>query len=173
MSAATDFFTIVNPARSGASFSADRVYRYSLWRQWNDVLPVFVVIGLNPSTADETLDDPTIRRCLGFAKREGCGALVMLNLFALRATDPKTMLGHPEPIGQHNDSTIREYAQREGHVIVAAWGAHGSHLGRGETVRARVPGLRCFGLTKGGEPKHPLYLSSNAPLVRLPVERVG
>jgi len=91
-----------NEVVSGATFSTDRVYRYALWRVWDAALPSFVVIGLNPSTADETENDPTIRRCIGFAKREGCGGLVMLNLFAVRATDPRVMMAHPEPIGPDN-----------------------------------------------------------------------
>lgn len=164
--------------RNGATFSNCKTYRYALWRKWVDSpLPrTFVVIGLNPSTADETQDDPTIRRCIGFAKREGCGKLVMLNLFALRATDPSVMLHHPDPVGAGNDAVIDVYATRAGaaapekrDIVVAAWGAHGSHLNRAMEVRAilakhGVP-LYCFGRTKAGAPKHPLYLKGDTPLV--------
>lgn len=149
----------------GATFSDDRAYRYSLFRQWCDVQPTLVVIGLNPSTADEYEDDPTIRRCIGFAKREQCGTLVMLNLFAIRATDPRAMLAHPEPVGAENDATLRGYANRFGSIVVAAWGAHGIHRGRDKVVAALIPGMRCFGITKSGQPKHPLYLAANTPLV--------
>jgi hypothetical protein len=126
-----------------------------------------VVIGLNPSTADESLDDPTIRRCLSFARREICGGLVMLNLFAIRATDPKVMLRHSSPVGPQNDAVIQEYATSGG-IFVAAWGAHGPHLNRAMEVRtllrsAGVP-LYCLGRTKSGSPRHPLYLKADAPL---------
>jgi len=152
----------------GALFSQDRVYRYALWRVWNDALPSFVVIGLNPSTADESVDDPTIRRCVGFAKREGCGRLVMLNLFAIRATNPRVMRRHAEPVGPKNDHAIRHFTNRADVLhVVAAWGAHGSHRGRDAEVRALVSDMRSFGITKSGQPKHPLYLPADAPLIRL------
>lgn len=151
-------------ADRGAMFSDDRVYRYSLWRRWDRALPTFVVIGLNPSTADEATDDQTIRRCISFAKREGCGKLVMLNLFALRATDPRVMLAHPAPIGEINDAVIRAHVVRGG-IFVAAWGAHGGHRGRDQAVLSLVPSLRCFGRTLAGHPRHPLYLRGDSPLV--------
>jgi hypothetical protein len=125
-----------------------------------------VVIGLNPSTADNTKDDPTIRRCVGFAKREGCTGLLMLNLFALRATDPGALYGADDPIGPQNDATLDTYV-RAGAVRVAAWGHHGDLHGRGRAIQARFPDLLCFGTTKGGHPRHPLYLPSDAPLIPL------
>jgi hypothetical protein len=159
--------------RKGASFSPDRQYRYALWREWSESnARNLVVIGLNPSTADEREDDPTIRRCVAFAKREDCGGLVMLNLFALRATDPRVMKAHPEPIGAENDDAIRHWtrpATGYSPLVVAAWGVHGSHLDRAMTVRLLTPRLRCFGVTKDGHPRHPLYLRADAPLVPYPL----
>lgn len=157
---------------STAHFSSDRLYRYSLYRDWDrwQNMRSFVVIGLNPSTADEFVDDPTIRRCIGFAKREGCGRLVMLNLFAIRATDPKVMLAHAAPIGDENDAVIRHctsFTTGRPPLVVAAWGAHGHHLGRDREVRRLVADLRCFGTTKDGQPRHPLYLKADTPLVPL------
>lgn len=152
----------------GARFSADYVYRYTLWRSWSGRGRWLVVIGLNPSTADAVKDDPTIRRCIGFAKRERLGGLFMLNLFALRATDPKVMLAHADPIGAENDQFIWEYACNNHAVVVAAWGAHGNHRGRADAVRKMVPGLKCFGLTRDGHPRHPLYLRADTPIVDFP-----
>lgn len=152
----------------GAIFSPDYAYRYVLWRVWSKGGRSLVVIGLNPSTADATHDDPTIRRCIGFAKREALDGLIMLNLFALRATDPKVMMGHLDPTGADNDRRLREYAQRQRGIVVAAWGAHGIHHGRAAAVRRMIPGLKCFGLTRDGQPRHPLYLRADTPLVDYP-----
>jgi hypothetical protein len=158
----------------GAYFSPDRVYRYMLYRDWASWsnMRTLVVIGLNPSTADENDDDPTIRRCIGFAKREGCGRLVMLNLFALRATDPRVMKAHRDPIGAENDAVIRHWTRDEcdwSSIVVAAWGVHGVHMGRSVTVRLLTPQLYCLGVTQTGQPRHPLYLHGDAPLVRYPL----
>jgi hypothetical protein len=165
--------------RKAATFSDDRRYRYTLTRDW--AAPSarrLVVIGLNPSTADENRDDPTITRLIRFAMREKMGGLVMVNLFAFRATDPKEMKSVDSPVdnfphGCANDSVIlAECTPLIGvdPVVVAAWGAHGGHLNRGRDVREMlnrydVPVFH-FGLTKHGFPKHPLYLPSDAPLTR-------
>lgn len=142
----------------GAKFSEDRVYRYQLWRVWDDKKPYLNVIGLNPSTADERKDDPTIRRCISFAKAWGFGGLYMTNLFAYRATKPADMKKYPEPIGQENDRYLRETAINSG-LCVAAWGANGGHQGRDAQVEALIPNLYVFRLTeKSGVPEHPLYL---------------
>lgn len=154
--------------KSGASFSPDRAYRYTLWRQWGDSKFV-AFIGLNPSTADETLDDPTIRRCLGFAKAWGFGGLLMLNIFALRSTDPRQLLKVEDPIGpENNDRLQRGVTVSE--LVVAAWGVHGVVGNRGRDVielLADQTTLMCLGRTKDGYPKHPLYLPSSAELVAL------
>lgn len=162
----------------GASFSLDRIYRWRLWRVWNEAQrTTLVVIGLNPSTADEQEDDPTIRRCVGFAKREGCGSLVMLNLFAYRTTNPRELtslyLLREDPVGKMNDAAIVEACTRPDVIVVAAWGNHGSMRGRDQDVRALLMrhgvSLRCFGLTGEQSPRHPLYLPSAQPLVDLQV----
>lgn len=141
-----------------------RQYRYSLWREWigGDGFAMFV--GLNPSTADETNDDPTIRRCIGFAKEWGFAGLCMTNLFAFRATDPSDMLRAVDPIGPENDSYLQGVAMHAG-VVVAAWGTNGTHLGRDIAVRQMIPSLKILKLTKDGHPGHPLYL----PKTLLPV----
>jgi hypothetical protein len=114
-------------------------------------------IGLNPSTADETVDDPTIRRCLSFAKAWGYDGMSMANLFAFRATDPAVMLSEPEPIGSENDTYLLNMARRAG-IVIAAWGTQGGHLGRDASVRKMIPNLHYLRLTKDGHPGHPLYL---------------
>jgi hypothetical protein len=131
-----------------------------------------VFVMLNPSTADAFVEDPTIRRCLGFARRWGCGGLVVVNLFALRATDPKVMLSHAEPVGARNDDVIRAVAGMNVKVWVAAWGRPGTHCGRAVQVRellaARGVQLQHLGLTDGGQPRHPLYLAAGTPLTPVP-----
>lgn len=143
--------------KSGATFSPCRKWRYTLWREWDSELPTMCVIGLNPSTADETKDDPTIRRCIGFARDWGFGKLTMLNIFAWRDTDPRGMKAAAEPVGADNDMAII-VATNTHHLTIAAWGVHGAFKDRGEEVRAMLQEVYHLGLTKDGHPKHPLYL---------------
>lgn len=145
--------------KSTATFSPCRTYRYSLWRRWGKPEQGYAMfIGLNPSTADEVEDDPTVRRCIQFAKDWGYGALCMTNLFAFRATDPGVMKAHPEPIGPDTNTVLVELAKSAG-VVIAAWGNHGSHRARDRQVIALLPNLRCLKVTKADQPSHPLYLS--------------
>ncbi len=140
-----------------AVLSNDRKYRYSLFRDWEGAEGYVMFIGLNPSTADETKDDPTIRRCIGFAREWGYGALCMVNLFAFRATNPADMKEAFDPIGKENDSTLLELADGA-EIVVAAWGIKGSWLNRDKEVQSLIPYMFHLGLTKEGYPKHPLYL---------------
>lgn len=143
---------------SSATFSPCRTYRYSLWRRWGAPEQGYAMfIGLNPSTADEVEDDPTIRRCVQFAKDWGYGALCMTNIFAFRATDPAVMKAQPEPVGPDTDAVLVALAKTAG-VVVAAWGNHGSHRGRDQQVIALLPRLACLKVTKARQPSHPLYL---------------
>jgi hypothetical protein len=152
---------------TGAEFSRCRTWRYALWRVWGaeraDKGKFCAFIGLNPSTADETRDDPTIRRCIGFAKAWGYQGLYMLNLFGFRATDPKAMQAAADPIGPGNDRAIAFYAERC-ELLVAAWGAGGVFQNRGAEVaafvRQRGRDLHCLGLTEQRLPRHPLYMPS-------------
>lgn len=159
----SELFRLAALEPKGATFSPDRRHRYTLWRDCLlgvDNVSTLVVIGLNPSTADEKVDDPTIRRCLGFARAWGFGRLVMLNLFAFRATDPADMKRAADPVGPENDTTL--IAETKGRAVLCAWGADGGFLGRSGVVRRLLEGrdLRCLGRTKSGEPKHPLYLAA-------------
>lgn len=143
-------------------FSECRLFRYTLWRQWDLTNSTYVMfIGLNPSTADEKLDDPTIRRCIQYAKDWGFGALCMTNLFAYRATEPIKMKSYPNPVGPENDRWLVACA-REAGVVVAAWGNNGQFLGRNEEVMNLLDHLHCLRITKERQPEHPLYLPKNA-----------
>jgi hypothetical protein len=156
--------------QDAAVFSPDGAYRYMLSRIWGTEPPTVFVM-LNPSTADAAADDPTIRRCLGFARRWGSGGLVVLNLFALRATDPRVMLAHPQPVGERNDAVFEAVTSMHAYRWVAAWGVNGTHQGRDARVRELLAGegvrLRCLNRTRDGHPQHPLYVRADATLTAL------
>ena len=113
---------------SSALFSECRTYRYALWRVWDESLDSILFIGLNPSTADESHNDPTISRCINFAKKWGYGGLCMANLFAYRATQPRIMMLADDPIGPDNDQILFDLVSKAD-IVVAAWGNHGSLWG--------------------------------------------
>lgn len=154
---------------ASATFSDCRTWRYVLWRRWDKNKLMAAFIGLNPSTADEITDDPTIRRCCDFARRWGFGGIYMLNLFAFRATDPKEMKAAQDPIGPDNDRCIAVCAFKAEKVIFC-WGNHGAHLGRGKEIMGKIGPAECFGFTKAGEPKHPLYLRADSETVPVVVK---
>ncbi len=146
---------------SGADFSVDRTYRYRLWRTWEPARPPLLFVLLNPSTADGNKNDPTVARCILRAQRLGYGGLEVVNLFAYCATDPRVMKAHTDPIGRDNDAAIAAAVSRAG-LVIAGWGAHGAHMDRGRQValqlrRIGYP-LYHLGLTKTGQPTHPLYV---------------
>ena len=133
---------------------------------------VCIFVMLNPSTADANLDDPTIRRCISFAMREGCGALWVINLFSFRATEPKDMKNAADPHGPRNDQVLDEvlgYAKRYGHLVIVGWGAHGTYKSADLHVAALANKhqitLHCFGTTGVGQPRHPLYVKGDTPLM--------
>lgn len=155
----------------------DGPYRYLLQRDWwqrdNPRGPIDLVtfVMLNPSTADGQVDDPTIRRCIGFARREGAQRLTVVNLYALRATDPGELSAHPDPVGIGNDALLADVARDHDRFrTVVAWGAH--KMATAERIRiladaATTAGttLWCLGTTKSGAPRHPLYVKADQPLV--------
>jgi len=151
-----------------AKLSADGIYRYRLGRRWEEEGAPILFVMLNPSTADARIDDRTIRRCMSFAKREGAAAIDVVNLFALRSTDPRALVKNADPIGPENDAEIRE-ALFGAKLVIAAWGsgvpkAHGGRAARVlEMLNTRpVWALR---ITATGAPEHPLYIPGDAPLV--------
>lgn len=143
-------------------------YRYSLVRAWDEGLPRACFCLLNPSTADGRHDDPTLRRCVGFARAWGFGSVEVVNAFALRATDPRMLARAEDPVGAGNDRAIVRAARRAG-VVVAGWGNAGALGGRGDAVRRVLGGfdVMTLGVTKRGEPRHPLYVRRDAALVAL------
>lgn len=156
---------------SGAEISDCGTYRYSLWRAWAPLLPTCVFAMLNPSTADATEDDPTIRRCIGFARREGCGRLVVVNLYSLRSTDPRVLGRHPYPNGPYAARIIAETLSAADGPVICAWGSDPAARDQAgfmlDLIRAYGKVPMCLGQNKDGQPKHPLYLRVDAPLVPL------
>ena len=151
-----------NRISSGATFGPRRRYRYRLWRTWNSDEARVLFVLLNPSTADERVNDPTIRRCIGFAQTWGYGGVEIVNIFAYRSTDPAALREISDPIGPRNDYHIKA-ARRRSARCIAAWGNHGAHLERGARVlRAlgRLGEVECLCETKTGQPGHPLYISA-------------
>lgn len=158
----------------GAHISPCGDYRYNLWRLWNTTNRV-VWIMLNPSTADASVDDPTIRRCMGFTKQWGVGGIMVVNLFALRSPSPKDLLIHASPVGLFNDHAIKEalYAVKDNYVI-AAWGALKKPFRQRALDVVAMCGdmgvqLLCLGHTKSGDPRHPLYVRKDQE--RIPLRR--
>jgi len=149
----------------GARFSDCRTYRYTLEREWNSERPICVFILLNPSIADAFVDDPTNRRGMGFARKWKCGMCIFVNLFAFRTPNPKEMKSVADPVGPDNNEWIKHWA-RSANILVAAWGTHGTHLGRDRQVLSLLTGYKimCLGKTKHGHPRHPLYLRSDTEL---------
>ena len=149
-------------AFSQAIYSPCERYRYSLTRTWQDSAPKVNFIMLNPSTATELQNDPTVERCEQRARTLGFGGFCVTNIFAWRDTDPKKMRTAANPIGAEHDAAILNGCAWADHII-AAWGTHGAHLQRGPAVKTLLWTLKMpiyhLGLTKAGHPKHPLYLS--------------
>jgi len=157
-----------------ALFSDDKVYRYSLIRRWREGKGTAIFIMLNPSTADESTNDPTVNRCMLWAMRNGYRRLVILNAFALRSTDPKALAKHADPVGPTNDETILHALNTaqigldaiDGgrYIVICGWGTHGALLDRGSKIKklltdhGYVPHV--FATTMAGHPGHPLYIKN-------------
>ena len=148
---------------NGAVFSACKVYRYKLWRVWDRGLPLVNFVMLNPSTADEVLNDPTVERCERRARRMDYGGLIVTNAFALRSTSPAGLRGPTEPVGPDNDDHIRQ-AAAACDLVICGWGKHCDAVapGRGRRILAsiRAGGRAPHALWRNadGSPKHPLYI---------------
>ena len=149
-------------APSTALYSDCERYRYALTRTWDDRGGKVLFVMLNPSTATEVQNDPTVERCERRARTLGFGAFRVCNIFAWRATDPRVMRAQDDPVGPGNDAAIIEGADWAD-TVVCAWGTHGAHLARGARVEAllRTTGKPLFhlGLSKDGHPRHPLYIA--------------
>ncbi|HEY9627402.1 MAG TPA: DUF1643 domain-containing protein [Coleofasciculaceae cyanobacterium] len=155
--------------KQGAIFDRTKTYRYSLWRSWDDDKPRVAFVMLNPSTADAESNDPTLRRCIGFAQTWGYGSLVVVNLFALRATHPAQLRQVRDPIGQECDRHILA-AVSTADCTVVAWGNGGHLKGRDRIVQKLISReltgtAHCLGVNRSGQPRHPLYARADSPLM--------
>ena len=148
-----------------ANFSSCRKYRYSLSRIWDKQKKFVLFIGLNPSTADEEMDDPTIRRCSGYAQKWGYGGFMMVNLFAYRTTLPSNLKKVKYPVGSENDKYIVKLSKKAD-ITVAAWGNNGNLYSRDKQILSLVPNLMCLKINKSGQPAHPLYLKKDLKLTK-------
>lgn len=149
-----------NAVRSDAAISDCGRYRYLLTRTWDDRLPSATFVMLNPSTADASQDDPTLRRTIGYARDWNLGGVTVVNLYALRATSPAELWRNSDPVGPENDSYLLfalDLAKRAGAPIVAAWGAE-ARADRIAAVVGMDHDLLALATTKDGQPRHPLYL---------------
>lgn len=159
-------------ARGTAQFSDCGRYRYLLTRTLDEGNGSCLFIMLNPSTADAEQDDPTIRRCISFARRWGMAELRVVNLFALRATYPVELLRTVDPVGSENDEVIAREPGRAD-LVISAWGNHGAHRDRSNEVRRLLSAagteVMQLGITASGEPRHPLYVPSDRKPVPMPV----
>jgi len=156
---------------SGAVFTDERTHRLYLWRRWDKEKPSVMFIGLNPSTAGERLDDPTVRRCIGFAARWGYGGIFMCNVFTLVSTDPKK-LNVETPIAMGASLAMRVIRGRCSKAV-AGWGNLITQVRQGEErverIKRELSPLHCLGLTKLGHPKHLLYLPYSVELTTFSV----
>lgn len=162
-------FDALDPERSQALFDLSQRYRYWLTRMWDPDLPAVNFIMLNPSTADQYQLDPTVTRCLHYARRWGFGTLIVTNIFAYRSTDPKALYTLDDPVGPENDAYLGQAAEQAS-LRVVAWGTHGALKDRHAAVLALLAAypLTALGITQEGFPKHPLYLRADVPYVSYP-----
>ncbi len=151
-----------------AIISEDTRYRYELRRIWQTKTGLVAWVMLNPSTADANVDDPTIRRCMGYTARWGYGGMIIVNLFALRSTNSNNLYRSTQPIGQDNDQYIIR-ASDEAAMTIAAWGDKGEYLKRDEFIMSILVEPYYLALTKKGNPCHPLYLLKGLePILAVP-----
>lgn len=147
---------------TGAIFSPNGMYRYKLWRTWDASTKPACFVMLNPSTADEVMNDPTVERCERRAWAMGYGGLIVVNIFAFRSTDPVYMKAALDPVGPENDRYIAESAKESG-MVICAWGNHGRHKARSAAVQRLLSeaGVQphALKLSATGEPWHPLYVA--------------
>ena len=155
--------------KSEARLSADRMYRYWLLRVWEGRKPILGVICANPSKADETTNDPTVRKVIGFAMRLGYGGVLIVNVAAFRATRPKDCYDALEPIGAENtvEWLHAYFLEHRVERVIAAWGNVGAHFEEYcKAIKSRIPNLWCFGRNGNGSPRHPLMLGYDTALER-------
>jgi hypothetical protein len=149
----------------GAIFSEDRKYRYALWRVWSLIIRPLLLIGLNPSRADERINDPTITRGMVRADRAGFGGLLMGNLYAFKSTEPKVLLGDGDFVGEYTDYYLKQMIELSERQL-CGWGSFLPVKLRAPAVLAMIKEPYCLGVNADGNPKHPLYIAYDVPMVK-------
>lgn len=154
-------------ARFGANFSPCRKYRFALWRIWDTSKPLVMFIGLNPSTANETEADPTIKSVIRIAKHNGFGGVYMMNCYPMVSTDPSKLLTNSYPMEVIENELLLVIASQKCSEVVFAWGNFKvvQDTGRDQELIKLFPNAKAIAVNKNGSPKHPLYCRSNSPLV--------
>lgn len=150
---------------NGADFSEDRKYRHSLWRIWDESKPLIMFIGLNPSTANEVGNDPTIRRVISFAKSWGYGGVYMMNLFSFVTPYPAELKKNEKYLNQFQNFSEIESIAKGCDKIIFAWGNFEEAIDAGKEISFKFPNAYCLGKNKNGSPKHPLYIKSDVELI--------
>lgn len=162
-------FQVRRLMKKGAVIDKTGFYRYSLWREWDIAKSKIVFIMLNPSKADASIDDPTLRRCISFAKFWDYGSLIVVNLFAFRTASPLELKKVDDPVGKQNDRYLKKAIKSADRVVVA-WGNNGKLMQRDRLVLELLSKHNiqphCLGITKSGYPRHPLYvMCSKEPVI--------
>ena len=148
----------------GAIFSDDRKYRYALWRVWNLSRPILLQIGLNPSVANEIKDDPTITRGIVRADRNGFGGFIMANLYAFISTKPEALLGDDDFVGEFTDYYLKQMIELSERQL-CGWGSFKPVAKRASIILSMLKDPYCLGSNVDGQPKHPLYVGYNVPMM--------
>lgn len=147
-----------------AVFSDDRKYRYQLNIEWDSTRPKAMCIGLNPSTANEVDNDPTINRLIGILKNNGYGGFIMTNLFGLVSPYPEDLRVCPDPIKETDKWMVDAHSKCQD--VIFCWGNFKQAEHRQKIIKCRYPDALCFGINSNGSPKHPLYLKSNTQVIK-------
>ena len=155
---------------SGAIFTDDRKYRYALWRIWNPTKQIRLQIGLNPSSANEVRNDPTITRGIKRASNDGFGGFIQANMYAYVSTNPNVLLGDGDFIGELNDDYIRYLTGIAGQTI-CGWGSFKPVFKRATQVLSMIKESYCLGVNSDGQPKHPLYIGYEVPVIKYEVKK--
>jgi hypothetical protein len=154
---------VYNP--TGAIFSPDGKYRYALWRVWDQKRDLLLFIGLNPSTATATTEDPTVTRCIARAKKQGFGGLLVGNLYALVSSDPGVLRNGIDVIGETTDYYLAIMITMA-RAVLCGWGSFPAAKKRSGEVLDMIAFPYCLGTNRDGQPKHPLYISYNTPMIK-------
>ncbi|KAA3619944.1 MAG: DUF1643 domain-containing protein [Calditrichaeota bacterium] len=155
--------------QKGAILSKCKKYQYALWRIWDAEKPIVLFLTLNPSMKEENEDNATILKCVELGNKHGFGGVVIGNIFGYRTDDPNEFINVADPIGPENDACLERFA-KQAQTVIAAWGARGTFMERHDAIIRKIPDLHAFGITKNGQPLHPLSVPDDAKLQKIRVE---